>query len=202
MERLEAKARQVPQKQERREIAEPVRPRTPEPQVSTIACRPIGHESQVEQPRTPGTEHTTGIVDIVQQATALVAAFTAGGRLKYFSHQWCQLTHDTYILNLVNGYKIEFRDQPFQYRVLPEIRFSQVESQKLREELAKLLTKQIIVPCGHEPGEYISPIFLREKWDGRSRVILNLSKFHDFVEDQHFKMETLHTVLTLMKPGA
>ena len=69
-------------------------------------------------------------------------------------------------------------------------------------ELTKLLDKKIILPSDHEPGEYISRVFLRENRDGSRRMILNLNSFHNFVEGQHFKIETLDTVLNLLTPGA
>ena len=66
----------------------------------------------------------------------------------------------------------------------------------------KLLSKGVIQKCGHEPGEYISSIFLREKKDVPYRVILNLKHLNKFVEHHHFKMETLDMAMKLMKPGA
>ena len=125
----------------------------------------------------------------------------AGGS-NSFAPQWRQLTHDPYILSIVSGYKLEFCETPFQSHVPRETQFSEAQGPLVEAELIKLLHKQVIVPCGHEPGEYISPTFLRDKRDGSSRVILNLAKFNNFVADQHFKMETLDTVLNLMKPGA
>ena len=50
-------------------------------------------------------------------------------------------------------------------------------------------------------GEFISPIFSVPKKDGNVRLILNLKKFNMFVENSHFKMESIHTVLTLVTPN-
>ena len=103
----------------------------------------------------------------------------------------------------MKGYKIEFQVTPFQPCVPPETRFSNEEATIVQGELAKLLDKKVVVPCHHEPGEYISPIFLREKKDRTSwRVNLNPKGLNTLVEDQHFKMETVETVFHLMKPGA
>ena len=50
-------------------------------------------------------------------------------------------------------------------------------------------------------GEFISTIFLRSKKDGSYRTILNLKQFNEFVQYRHFKMDTLDTVIRMMKPG-
>ena len=50
-------------------------------------------------------------------------------------------------------------------------------------------------------GEFVSNIFLREKKDrGKFRMILNLKHLNKFVEKHHFKMETLMTTLSLVRP--
>ena len=59
-----------------------------------------------------------------------------------------------------------------------------------------------IVPSSHEPGEFISPIFVRPKDDGSFRLILNLKKLNEHTEYIHFKMDTLASILTLVRPGA
>jgi hypothetical protein len=40
-------------------------------------------------------------------------------------------------------------------------------------EILSLLNKGVIIPSQHEPGEFISPIFLRDKRGGSFRRILN-----------------------------
>ena len=45
----------------------------------------------------------------------------------------------------------------------------------------------------------MSPVFLRAKSDGTHRLILNLSKLNEHLEKIHFKMETLKSVVTLVK---
>ena len=59
----------------------------------------------------------------------------------------------------------------------------------------------MIVQSQHEPDEFISPIFLLPKKDGTYRMILNLKRFNQYVAYHHFKMDTLDTVIKLMKPG-
>ena len=69
----------------------------------------------------------------------------------------------------------------------------------IQDEVNKLLEKGVVVEREHEPVEYISPIFLREKTDGTQRLILNLKHLNKYLEYKHFKMQTLHTDLTLIQ---
>lgn len=79
--------------------------------------------------------------------------------------------------------------------------FSEAQLLILDSEISKLLSKRVIVPTEHEPGEYISPIFLRDKKDGNFRMILNLKKLNKEMEYIKFKMETLSSILALVTKG-
>ena len=80
-------------------------------------------------------------------------------------------------------------------------KFSQTEHQVVKHEIDKLLAKCVIKKSKHEDGEIISPIFPREKTDGSFRLILNLKQINEFIENVHFKMETLSTILKLVRPN-
>ena len=53
----------------------------------------------------------------------------------------------------------------------------------------------------HEPREFISPIFAREKSNGVFCLIVNMKRLNEVVEYKKFKMETVSTLLHLIKPG-
>ena len=72
------------------------------------------------------------------------------------------------------------------------------ETDFLTKEIDKLLKHGVIEKCQHEPGEVISPIFLREKSDGGFRMILNLKHLNEDVVYRHFKMETLLSIINLV----
>jgi hypothetical protein len=75
-----------------------------------------------------------------------------------------------------------------------------MHSQKLNQrQLTWRCIKGVISQTLHEPGEFISRIFIRPKKDGTYRLILNLKKLNNFVKYHHFKMETIHTATQLMK---
>ena len=56
----------------------------------------------------------------------------------------------------------------------------------------------MITRCDHEEGEIYLPIFLKKKTDGSFRLILNLKSLNKNIEKQHFKMETITSVLKLV----
>jgi hypothetical protein len=62
----------------------------------------------------------------------------------------------------------------------------------------KPLKKKVVVPCVTTPIEFVSPIFIMPKKDGDVRLILNLKKLNESVENFHFKMENIHTALKLI----
>ena len=92
---------------------------------------------------------------------------------------------------------IDFEDKPdVSYK--PN-QFASKEFAAVASEIKKLLAKGIIKKSSHEVGEIVSPIFLREKPDGSHRLILNLKETNKFVENFHFKMETITTILNLVR---
>ena len=67
-------------------------------------------------------------------------------------------------------------------------------------EINKLVGKGIIEYAEHEEGEFISPVFFRSKSDAAGTLILNLETLNEFLECNHFKMETVHSVADLIQP--
>ena len=55
------------------------------------------------------------------------------------------------------------------------------------EEIFALLDKGVIVPCTHQPGEFILPIFTLPKNDGTVRLILNLKELNSFFKEFPFQ---------------
>lgn len=68
-------------------------------------------------------------------------------------------------------------------------------------EIDKLRLKGVLKVSSPEPGEFVSPIFLRPKPDGPQRMILNLKPFNESVQYHHFKMDTLESAIRMMKSG-
>ena len=127
--------------------------------------------------------------------------FVAGGICKKIL-EWKKLTSDKEILSNVEGLRINFENlprsnkQPLQYSFLGD------ERNKVNVEVQKLLEQKVIKLSQHERGQVTSPIFIREKADGTSRLILNLKELNKDVEKLHFKMDTLSTIINLVDPGS
>ena len=127
------------------------------------------------------------------------------GNIRHHLDSWMDLTSDLEVLDTVKGLPIDL-DEEFagatsitkqpQYPLGPE------EHVFVEQEILRLRRLGAISPTSHEPGEFISPIFVRPKDDDSFRLILNLKKLNEHTEYIHFKMDTLASILRLVRPGA
>ena len=124
-----------------------------------------------------------------------------GGQLAHFFDKWKEITSDSEVLNCVKGQFIDFSTQPTRNLGPKRKTFNISDSLVIEAEIQKLLDKGVIVPTQHERGEYISPIFVANKKDGSYRMILNLKRFNQHVEYQHFKMDSVWTAIRLITPN-
>ena len=84
----------------------------------------------------------------------------------------------------------------------PESKFSLTEQEAIDAEINDFLVKQVIEQSQPETGEIVYPIFLRPKKEPRVyRVIFNLKSLNQAVTYHKFKMDTLESAVSLMKPG-
>lgn len=101
-------------------------------------------------------------------------------------------------MQTVVGDTIEFIEQPPENSFISKNSIAKEHAEQVNAELNSLLDKHVIVPCDHEPGEFISPIFSVPKKDNRIRLILNLKNLNQYVQYHHFKMDSIHTALQLV----
>ena len=135
---------------------------------------------------------------LIALAQHKVDHFKAGQIVNYV-HQWKMLTSDPEILDIVQGAHIEFDTIPKQCTLPMTNDFNQAETKLVTVEIEKLLQKGVIQPCIKESDDFISKIFLRPKKDGTHRLILNLKKLNTNVTYHHLKMDTLYSILKLVK---
>ena len=122
-----------------------------------------------------------------------------GGRLKHFVSEWYKITSDPRILDIVKGMHIDLNNIPRQRNPPFPLKLSPAEIEAADTQIKTLLEKRAIIPASkHETGQFISTVFLRPKKDGGYCLILNLKKFNKHVHYDHFKMETLQHILTLI----
>ena len=79
--------------------------------------------------------------------------------------------------------------------------FNDAEKYLIQQEIKKLLKKRVIKECTNEQKEYVSPIFSENKSDGNIRMILNLKKVNKCLKYEHFKMDSIQTVLQNVTPN-
>ena len=125
------------------------------------------------------------------------------GNIRHHLYKWADLTSDQEVLDTVRGLPI-ILDEDFETITNHQTQYPLGcdEHVFVEQEILRLLDLGAIVPSSHEPGEFISPIFVRPKDDGSFRLILNLKKLNEHTEYIHFKMDTLASILTLVRPGA
>ena len=75
------------------------------------------------------------------------------------------------------------------------------EQSVIDSEISKLLSKGVIAISWHEPGEVFLNVFVPKKEDGSHRMILNLKDLNVDVKYHHFKMDTVKSVIKMMKPN-
>ena len=101
------------------------------------------------------------------------------------------MTSDSKVLETVTGQYIEFNMLPMQVKPLNQTDLSKIETDSVDLQIIQLLKKEVIQPCPHEVGEFISPVFTRPKKHGSFRMILNLKSFNVHVTHHHFKMDNI-----------
>ena len=104
--------------------------------------------------------------------------FVQAGRLKFHLKEWEEITSNKFILDIVQS------SQPKQPKLE---KHGEIALNALLEEL---LQKRVLGKCAHEAGEFISPVILRPKKNGKCRMMLNLKNLNKFISHIHFKMDT------------
>ena len=127
----------------------------------------------------------------------------SAGRLKYYVDEWRKLTSDSNILDMVQHAHLHFSEGfiPMQHKNVQPYSMSQTERSVVDGELAKLIQKGVIQEWNETSDQYLSNVFLRPKKDGSYRLILNLKELNQQIEYKKFKMETLDSIIKLMRPG-
>lgn len=142
------------------------------------------------------TNETAHVSSDVQKPLAFQA-----GRLKDFLSQWQKITSDPFILQMVKGAHIPLVEDPDEFDSNTQNQIEGNQRHFMDMEVQKLLEIGVIERTHHEEGEVISPVFLVDKSDGSYRMILNLKKFNEKVEYEHFKMENLMSATQMMTQG-
>ena len=124
-----------------------------------------------------------------------------GGKIANCYDAWKQLTSDKWILQVVQGFEIEFDSRPFQHFQPHPLRLGRSDKRALETALQGFLVQGIIEHCEADDALFVSTVFPVMKRDGSARIILNLSDLNEFVTNYHFKMDTIRDAIAMMRPG-
>ena len=124
------------------------------------------------------------------------------GNIKSHVREWRKITSDPVILDTVKHCHLEFvHDIPSSNINLEPYAMNSNERQSVNLELNKFLTKGVVREVKLEEVKFLSNVFVRPKKDGTHRVILNLNKLNQSIDYKKFKMETLKSIISLMRPN-
>ena len=126
--------------------------------------------------------------------------FVAGKISKGVKH-WSKLTSDRWIHQIIQGNILELKETPERFPKPHTIGFPKKDKAALDIAVDKFVQQEVIEPCSDNDGPaYYSSIFPRPKRDGSVRVIINLKGLNTYVDNYHFKMDTVRDVLHLVQP--
>lgn len=111
------------------------------------------------------------------------------------------MTSDESVLDIALHCKIEFDKAIPKQNTYPQQFFNMFEEDIIDKEISKLSEMGVIEEAKSQEGQFISPIFTKQKKDGEYRMILNLKELNTSVEYHHFKMDTFEIALNLVKPN-
>ena len=157
-------------------------------------------QAAVQPELAPSTSNSTNKVS-ANYSSPLVHIISenkyTGGQLNRHKAAWQAITSDTTILNLIEGYELEFENSepPVQPFIPRPYKLGNDEVRAVNEEIDRLHAMGVIEHSLPESGEFISNIFTRKKKDGGYRMILDLSYLNKFITYHHFKMDCLDTAL-------
>ena len=103
----------------------------------------------------------------------------------------------------VKGYKIEFTATPCQVSKLYPLQYSTEQLHLINKCVGDLFQKGMVSQLPEEQSKigFSLNLFLFPKKDGGQRPVISLKALNEFVALVHFKMEGIHTLRDLIKPG-
>ena len=129
------------------------------------------------------------------------------GKVMWFQRNWKAITSDQWVLNCVQGYEIEWVARPSQICTPRELVFPKAEADCLSAEIESLLQKEAISPICPPFDEttsehgFVSQLFAVPKKDGGIRPVVNLKALNSHVQQVPFKMEGIHLLKDILRPG-
>ena len=131
---------------------------------------------------------------LLEKETMLKGENFKAGQLSTNIRNRKTLTKDQNILDIIKGDSIDFTEKPSYQNFARNPSFSNGEAKLIEKETDKMIEKGIIRETYHKSNEFVSPIFIKHKQDGGTRLILNLKKLNKYVKYEQFKMDNIKSV--------
>ena len=123
-----------------------------------------------------------------------------GRRLSQYVSQWSVLTNCPWTLEVVRGYRLEFRHPPSRRPPPHPAQLTPQQEEALDQEIQSLLNKRAISRCTRWGG-FFSSVFVVPKKDGGWHPVINLKALNQSLHIQHFKKEGINSVRDALKEG-
>lgn len=130
--------------------------------------------------------------------TSPASTFMAG-KVSMCLKAWKDLTLDPWILEVVEGYRLELESRPYQLTPTPSEPVPGTQRKLIEKEVQTLLQKGAIERVSQTQDQFVSRIFVIPKKDGSHRPVFNLRPLNQFIKKCHFKMEGMTTVKELVQ---
>ena len=137
--------------------------------------------------RAPNREHRTPRGHAVSLPGTSPKIFVAEGVALNWD-VWETLTSDDWVLEVVQGYRLELWQQPYQRASAVTRPGSQEEWRLIDREIQELLQKIALEEVSPSPEQFVSCLFLIPKKDGLHHPVFNLKPLNRFMKSQHFKI--------------
>ena len=127
-----------------------------------------------------------------------------GGRLRYFTNFWKKITKDRYVLNTIQGLKLEFYEDiiPCQDKLPHLIQMNEEEKDFMNRKIPQMIEnctiREVTSQRKKKGRQWLSNVFLRPKKDGGFRMILNLKPLNEKLKYEKFKMNTIQDVMKML----
>ena len=126
------------------------------------------------------------------------------GRLKHYLLAWEQITKDPWVLQVTQGYQIQFMTEPVQTHTPVSMFTTQEDQNLIDQEVQELLAKQavhFVSKNSQNTRGFISSLFVVPKKGGGHRPVINLKPLNTFLPYEHFKMESINMLKDLLRKG-
>jgi len=144
---------------------------------------------------------TTMATTTTTLSSTLTTTDPVRGGLSKYTKKWTKVYNGSFVnITIQSGYHISFHTPPT--LIVP---FSTEQTHLIDQTIQDLLAKEAIKKVSAQqvqqnPGFY-SSMFVIPKKNGGVRPVFNLKKLNQYLEDLHFKLETIREVSQMIRPN-